>query len=138
MVSLQEWFLIKSGLWWRAYGKYSIRAILVYRVSIFPGNSYSQELEENMLTPFDFTIATDQNTEEGDSDIICYYLLNQTEYFQIPEHTENKIKVTILLGWDFDYGLFILWILFYMKINIFKGLPSFLWTHSFFNWRKSW
>ena len=61
-----------------------------------------------MLTPFDFTIATDQNTEEGDSDIICYYLLNQTEYFQIPEHTENKIKVTILLGWDFDYGLFIL------------------------------
>ena len=80
--------------------KCSIRTILIHRVSIFPGNSDSQELEENMLTPFDFTIATDQNNEEGDSDIICYYLLNQTEYFQIPVPTQNRIKVTILLGWN--------------------------------------
>ena len=68
----------------------------------FPVNSESKDLEENMLETFEFTMATDQNNVEdgGMNDIICYYLLNQTEYFQIHERTENSIKVTILLGWD--------------------------------------
>ena len=73
----------------------------------FPGNSDSKDLEENMLEKFEFTSATDQNNVEdgGMNDIICYYLLNQTEYFQIHERTENSIKVTILLGWDISLTL---------------------------------
>ena len=68
----------------------------------FPWNLDSKDLEENMLETFEFTIATDQNNVEdgGMNDIICYYLLNQTEYFQIPDRTLNEIKVTILLGWE--------------------------------------
>ena len=84
----------------------------------FPGNSDSKDLEENMLETFEFTIATDQNNVEdgGMNDIICYYLLNQTEYFQIPVPTQNRINVTILLGWNIKTSG---WSFQPLKINIF-------------------
>ena len=77
----------------------------------FPGNSDSKDLEENMLETFEFTIATDQNNVEdgGMNDIICYYLLNQTEYFQIPHRTKNEINVLLYFqvetaDWGFKLG----------------------------------
>ena len=62
----------------------------------FPEQVFPKELTENAKIDFDFTPATDRNNDEGGNDPICYYLLNQTNLFQIPDHKIAKIQVTIL------------------------------------------
>ena len=59
----------------------------------FPEKIYTQELTENDKISFGFTRANDRNNDEGGNDTICYYLLNQTELFQIPDRTKANIEV---------------------------------------------
>ena len=59
-----------------------------------PWNHYQKVYDIKLVLTIFVSSYNDRNNDEGGNDIICYYLLNQTKLFQIPDRTKANIEVS--------------------------------------------